>query len=193
VTQITVQNTLGRSIGVQSTPRAQQTPSSIPSSSTSLDPTLAILLPRKTRSLCNIYNEDTTNSFSFFSLFSQIDNDLTFDEVVKDDLWSQAMDEEIECIENNQTWKLVYVPEDKDVISVKWIYKTKQHAEGNVQKHKARIVARGFTQQHGIDFNETFAPVVHMHTVRTMLAIVVQKKWPVYQMDVKSTFLNGHL
>jgi len=57
------------------------------------------------------------------------------------------MDEEIKCIENNQTWKLVDVPEDKDVISVKWIYKTKQDAKGKVQKKKGRLVARGFTQQ----------------------------------------------
>ena len=61
------------------------------------------------------------------------------------------MDEEIECIEKNQTWELVDVPKDKDVISVKWIYKTNQDVDGNVQKHKARMVARGFTQQPGID------------------------------------------
>jgi hypothetical protein len=72
------------------------------SSSTYPDPTLASLLPRKTRSLCDIYNDDTTNSFSVFSLFSQIDDPLTFEEVFKDDVWAQAMDEEIRCIENNQ-------------------------------------------------------------------------------------------
>ena len=77
------------------------------------------------------------------------------------------MDEEIECIEKNQTGELVDVPKDKDVISVKWIYKTKKDDHGNVQKHKARMVARGFTQQPGIDFNETFAPVARMDTVRT--------------------------
>ena len=81
------------------------------------------------------------------------------------------MDEEIECIEKNQTWELVDVPKDKDVISVKWIYKRKQDADGNVQNHKARMVARVFTQQLGIDFNETFAPVACMDTVRTVLAI----------------------
>jgi hypothetical protein len=103
------------------------------------------------------------------------------------------MEEEIRCIENNHTWKLVDVHEDKDVISVNSIYKTKQDADGNVQKHKARLVAIGFTQQPGIDLNEKFAPVACMDTVRTVLAIVVQNRWPVYQMDVKSTFLNGHL
>ena len=62
-----------------------------------------------------------------------------------------------------------------------------------MQKHKARMVARGFTQQLDIEFNETFAPVACMYTVRTVLAIVVQKKWHVYQMDVKSTFMNVYL
>jgi hypothetical protein len=103
------------------------------------------------------------------------------------------MDEEIRCTTNNQTWKLVDVPEAKDVISVIWIYKTKQDAEGNVQKNKARLVARGFTQQLGIDFNETFAPFACMDTIKTMLAIVAQYKWSVYHMDVKSSFFNGHL
>jgi hypothetical protein len=180
-TQISVQTTSVRSSGAQSTPRVRETPASSPSNSTSLDPTLASLFPRRTRSLCDIYNEDTTNSFLDFDPFSQIDDPLTFEEVVKDDLWDQAMDEEIRCIENNQTWKLVDVPEDKDVISVKWIYKTKQDADGNLHKHKTRLIARGFTQQLGIDFNETFAAVARMDTTRTMLAIVVQNRWPIYK------------
>ena len=103
------------------------------------------------------------------------------------------MDEEIECIENNQTWELVDVPNDKDVINVKWIYKTKQDADGNAQKKKARMVARGFTHHPDIDFNETFAHAARMDTVRTVLAIIAKNKWHVYQMDVKSTFLNGYL
>jgi hypothetical protein len=132
VTQISTQTTLVRSAGAQSTPRAQQTLAHSTSSSTSPNPTFASLLPRKTRILCDIYNVDTTNSFSIFALFSQIDDPSTFEEDVKDDVWAQAMDEEIKCIENNQTWKLVDVPEDKDVISFNWIYKTKQDADGNV-------------------------------------------------------------
>ena len=103
------------------------------------------------------------------------------------------MDEEIECIEKNQTWELVDVPKDKDVVSIKWIYKTKQDADGNVHKHKARMVARGFTQQPGIDFNETFVHVAQKDTVKTNLAIATQNKWHVYQIDVKLTFLNGYL
>ena len=78
-------------------------------------------------------------------------------------------------------------------MNVKWIYKTKQDVDRNVQKHKERIATRGFTQHPGIDFNETFAPVACMDTIRTIFAIVAQNKWHVYQMDVKSTFLNGYM
>ena len=87
------------------------------------------------------------------------------------------MDEEIECIEKNQTWELVDVPKNKYVINFKWIYKTKQDANGNVQKHKERMVATGFTQQPGIDFNETFALVACIGTSTTVLTITTQNKW----------------
>ena len=83
------------------------------------------------------------------------------------------------------------VSKENNVISVKCIYKTKQDADGNVWNQKERMVTRWFTKQPGIDFNETFTLVTHMDTVRTVLAIAAQNKWHVYQMDVKSTFLDG--
>ena len=92
-------------------------------------------------------------------------NPITFEEFVEEQVWEQAMDEEIEFIEKNQTWELVDVPKDKGVIDVKWIYKTKKDVDGNVQKHKAIMVARGFTQQPGIDFDETFSLFSHMDTI----------------------------
>ena len=81
--------------------------------------------PMKTRILHEIYEAGTPNSFSIFALFSQIDDPLTFEEDFEDEVWTQAMDEEIECIEKNQTWELVDVPKDKDVVNIKWICKTK--------------------------------------------------------------------
>ena len=92
-----------------------------------------------------------------------------------------------------KTWELVGVPKDKNVISVKWIYKTKQDVDGNVQKHKEILLARGLTQQSGIDFNETFVHVAQKDTVRTILAIATQNKWHVYQMDFEYAFLTGYL
>jgi len=112
---------------------------------------------------------------------------------VQDDVWIDAMDEEINAIEKNDTWELVDLPAEKDCIGVKWIYKTKLNADGEVVKHKARLVAQGFSQQPGIDYNETFAPVARLDTVRLVLAIAAQHNWKVHQMDVKSAFLNGFL
>ena len=88
---------------------------------------------------------------------------------------------------------MVDVSKVKDVISVKWIYKTKKDGDGNVKNHKKILVVRGFTQQLVIDFNETFAPVAWVDTTITILAIVAHNKWHVYQMDVKSAILNGYL
>lgn len=93
-----------------------------------------------------MYNVDITISFAVFALFSQVDDALTFEEAVNDDKWAHAMDEEIESIKKNKTWELVDLPEGKDAISVKWIYKTKHDVDGKVKNHKARLDARGFTQ-----------------------------------------------
>ena len=76
---------------------------------------------------------------------------------------------------------------------MKCVYKTKRNIEGKIDRHKARLVVKGYKQYHGRDYEETFAPVARMETVRTVLSIVAQQKWKVYQMDMKSTFLNGVL
>ena len=86
----------------------------------------------KTRSLREIYEAGTPNSFSVFALFSPISNPLTFEEVVEEEECEKSMDEEIECIKKNHTWELVDIPKEKDIISVKWIYKTKQYVDVNV-------------------------------------------------------------
>eukprot|EP00253_Pinus_taeda_P016202 PITA_16202 len=103
------------------------------------------------------------------------------------------MDEEMNAIERNKRWDLVELPKGKEVIGVKWVYKTKCNAEGKIERRKARLVVKGYKQQYGRDYEETFAPVARMEIVRAVMSIVAQKKWKVYQMDVKSAFLNGVL
>eukprot|EP00253_Pinus_taeda_P015979 PITA_15979 len=103
------------------------------------------------------------------------------------------MDEEIDAIEKNDTWNLVELPKDKNLIGVKWVYKKNLNEKGEIDKFKARLVAKGFSQQLGIDFGEKFALVAILGIVRAVLATATQNKWKVYQMDLKSTFLNGIL
>ena len=81
----------------------------------------------------------------------------------------------------------------REVVSLKWIYKIKLNQKGDVQKHKARLVARGFTQKPGIDFYETLSSVARLETIRNVIVVAAQKKWKIFQLDVKSTFLNGKL
>ncbi|KAG7599301.1 Integrase catalytic core [Arabidopsis suecica] len=115
------------------------------------------------------------------------------EEAMKDGKWIEAMREELRMIEKNKTWQVVARPKDKNVISVKWIFRLKTDASGEAIKHKARLVARGFTQEYGVDYLETFAPVSRYDTIRIVMAIAVQQGWKLFQMDVKSAFLNGDL
>ncbi|KAM1578272.1 hypothetical protein ACFX1Z_039846 [Malus domestica] len=116
-----------------------------------------------------------------------------FEEAVKDESWQKAMEAEIGMIEKNCTWELVDRPFDKPVVGVKWIYKTKLNLDGSIQKNKARLVAKGYSQKPGIDFNETFAPVARLDTIRTLIGLAAHKGWKLFQLDVKSAFLNGVL
>ena len=96
-------------------------------------------------------------------------------------------------IEKNKTWELVPHPKDKNIIGTKWVFKNKMNEEGQVIRNKARLVCKGYSQIEGIDFEETFAPVAHMEAIGMFLAFACSKGFKIYQMDVKSTFLNGEL
>jgi transposase InsO family protein len=116
-----------------------------------------------------------------------------FEEASKDEFWNKAMDEELDQIEKNDTWELVPRPKDKNVIDTKWVYRNKLNEDGQVTRNKARLVCKGYAQVEGIDFEETFAPVSRMEAIRLLLAYACSKNIKVYQMDVKSSFLNGEL
>ena len=103
------------------------------------------------------------------------------------------MEEELKMIEKNGTWSLVDKPFDKKIIGVKWVFKVKQNADGSINKYKARLVVKGYAQQFGVDFFDTFAPVARLDTIRLLLALSAHQNWKVYQLDVKSAFLNGFL
>ncbi|CAM8911462.1 unnamed protein product [Rhodiola kirilowii] len=103
------------------------------------------------------------------------------------------MQNEIIALQENDTWDLVDLPDGKHIIGCKWVYKTKRHSDGTIERYNARLVAKGYTQEEGIDYHETFAPVIKMTTIRTVLKITASKQWPFFQMDVNKAFLNGTL
>ncbi|XP_076923351.1 uncharacterized protein LOC143585448 [Bidens hawaiensis] len=118
---------------------------------------------------------------------------VTYSQDVSSPKWIEAMRQEIQAIEKNRTWQLVPLPPEKQTIGVKWLFKTKLGSNGDVVKHKARLVAKRYSQQPGIDYQETFAPAARFETIKLLISIVAQKGWKIHQLDVKSAFLNGEL
>ena len=107
--------------------------------------------------------------------------------------WEHSMKMEIEEIQKNETWSLTELPVGHKVIGLKWVFKLKKNSNGEIIKHKARLIAKGYTQQQGVDFDEVFAPVARLDTVRVILAVAANREWQVDHLDVKSSFLNGEL
>ncbi|GJX45960.1 retrovirus-related pol polyprotein from transposon TNT 1-94 [Tanacetum coccineum] len=105
----------------------------------------------------------------------------------------QAMQEEIHEFDRLQVWELVPKPDCVMIIALKWIYKVKLDEYGDVLKNKARLVAKGYRQEEGIDFEESFAPVAQIEAIRIFIANAASKNMTIYQMDVKTAFLNGEL
>ena len=110
--------------------------------------------------------------------------------------WKEAIDDEMKSLKENATWRLIQksaVPKDKKCINSKWVLKVKYQADGSIERYKARLVAQGYTQSSGIDYNETFAPVVKFNSVRMILAFAASKNKKISQFDVKIAFLRGDL
>jgi len=107
--------------------------------------------------------------------------------------WQLAMSEELAALDRTGTWDIVPLPSQVVPITSKWVFKIKTKSDGSIERYKARLVARGFQQTQGRDYDETFAPVAHMTTVRTLIAVAASSSWTISQMDVKNAFLHGDL
>ena len=114
-------------------------------------------------------------------------------EALKDELWINDMQDELCQFKRNEVWELVPRPEGTNVIGTKWVYKNKTDEQGGVTRNKARLVAHGYTQIEGVDFDETFAHVARLESIRLLLGVACHLRFKLYQMDVKSAFLNGYL
>ncbi|GJY39246.1 retrovirus-related pol polyprotein from transposon TNT 1-94 [Tanacetum coccineum] len=116
-----------------------------------------------------------------------------FKSAITEECWFQAMQDEIHEFDRLQVWELVPRPDYVMIIALKWIYKVKLDEYGDVLKNKARLVAKGNQQEEGIDFEESYAPVARIEAIRIFIANVASKNMTIYQMDVKTAFLNGEL
>ena len=107
----------------------------------------------------------------------------SFSDVIKHQVWKDAMTIEYESIMENDVWEVVPRPQDKTIITSEWLYKIKHAADGSTEKYKARFVARGFSQKEGIDYDEIFAPVSRYTTIRSIIPLVASQGWNLHQMD----------
>jgi histone deacetylase 1/2 len=112
---------------------------------------------------------------------------------LRDPDWKAAMQDEFNALQANGTWTLVPRPSHANVITGKWLFKNKLNPDGSLERRKARWVVRGFSQRPGVDFHQTFSPVVKPATIRTVLHLAATRRWPVHQLDVKNAFLHGDL
>ncbi|GJR07021.1 retrotransposon protein, putative, ty1-copia subclass [Tanacetum coccineum] len=109
------------------------------------------------------------------------------------DKWLNAMNVEMQSMKDNEVWDLVDLPPNGKTVGSKWLFKKKTDMDGAVHTFKARLVAKGFTQTYGVDYEETFSPVADIRAIRILIAIAAYYDYEIWQMDVKTAFLNGHL
>lgn len=103
------------------------------------------------------------------------------------------MAEEMRALQTNCTWDVVPLPPGKKIVGCQWIFTIKHKADGSVERYKATLVAKGYTQKYGVDYNETFAPMVKINTIRILIFVAANQNWPLLQFDVKNAFLHREL
>lgn len=152
-----------------------------------------------TRSTFGVPPKKFADEFAYnhhFAYLGQINEPTTWQEALQSDYskeWKQAADAEYESLTENNTWELVELPEERKAIACKWVFRVKYDQQGKVDRFKGRLVAKGFSQKYGIDYDETYSPVVRFTSIRVLLAWAACKQMKAHQMDVTTAFLNGDL
>jgi hypothetical protein len=131
------------------------------------------------------------NDYHCYFALATLHEPHTYREANINPFWQQAMTDELDALHKTHTWDMTTLPPDKSAVGCKWVYKIKTRADGFVERYKARLVTKGFTQEYDIDYEETFAPVARLTSVRSLLTVAAVRHWPLFQMDVKNAFLNG--
>ncbi|KAJ7950679.1 Retrovirus-related Pol polyprotein from transposon TNT 1-94 [Quillaja saponaria] len=183
-----------------------KSPDAIPSSNTPhdspvIDDTNLPIAIRKAVRTCThhpISNHVSYKSLSpsyraFVSTLSSVSIPQDWKEALADPKWEDAMVEEMKALSKNDTWELASLPHGKRAVGCKWVFTIKRKADGTIKRYKARLVARGFTQTYGVDYQETFAPVAKMNSIRVLISCAANLGWDLQQLDIKNAFLHGDL
>ena len=137
------------------------------------------------------YGNLSTSYKAFVSQVDQVTIPESIQEEMKSPKWRQAENEEIKALEKNNTWSITELPKGKKTVGCRWLVTMKYKSDGSIERYKSRLVAKGYTQSYGIDYQETFAPVAKLNTVRVLMSIASNLDWPLFQLDVKNAFFNG--
>jgi len=139
------------------------------------------------------YHRVYPSYFSFISSVSSITIPKTLKEALDHPGWRQTMISEIQALDHNKTWELIPLPSGKKTVGCRWVYAIKVGPNGKVDRLKAQLVAKGYTQIYGLDYNDTFSLVAKMTIVRLFLTMTAICHWLIHQLDIKNAFLHGDL
>lgn len=114
-------------------------------------------------------------------------------QALPDSKWKATMDSEYSALMKNETWHLVPYQNNMNLIDAKWVFKVKYRDDGSIDRYKARLIAKGFKQRYGLDYTDTFSPVIKKTTIRLVLSLAVMNNWCLRQIDVQNAFLHGNL
>lgn len=139
------------------------------------------------------YSKLSSSHTAFISSITQIPIPTSYAEAQDDKEWCDVVDLEFEAMEANNTWDVTSLPKGKKSVDCRLLYSLKFNANGILERRKVRLVAKGYTQKEGLDFNQTFSPIAKMVTIKLLLKISASKRWVLHQLDISNAFLNGDL
>ncbi|KAI0496461.1 hypothetical protein KFK09_022778 [Dendrobium nobile] len=131
--------------------------------------------------------------FDLLTVPQSVETPTSYNQAIKYESWRNAMSAEFLALQKQGTWSLIPPPTNKPILGCKWVFKLKTNSDGQIDRYKARLVAQGFNQEHGINFNETFSPVAKLPTIRILLLLALHRNWPILQFDISNAFLHGDL
>ena len=151
--------------------------------------------PRRQRTAPGRYGFDEY-AYAAFVTEGQEKEPQSVEEALKSEFseqWKRAADSEYQSLLENETWELMKLPSGRKPVGCRWVFKSKCGKDGKIERYKTQLVAKGYTQRYGEDYDETYSPVVRHSSVRALLAYAVQNEMMIHQMDVITAFLNGSL